>query len=158
MVSTIGLCFLVIIWPVSYRLDLSRNIGSRTLTPSDSILITPHYHLGFENGAAWLYTYEMPYRGSIVWLSNTNDPPPIRRLWYLGDYGFGHVIRHGKQGRSLSERSCDLPGVYFRRFWSFDNNLPDTTLRVSLWYPTLLLAVLPSLQVFRRSGLRVRKS
>ena len=155
--SAIGFCFLVIMWPVSYHLNLSRSIGSSKLTPSDYIPITPHYHLGFEGGSMWLYTYEMPYRGGIISLSDTNDPPPIVRAWHLGDYGFAHVIDLGK-GDHISERSCDLPGVYFRWIWRFDENPPYTTLCLSLWYPILLLAVLPMLWILRRGRLWFRNS
>ena len=155
--SAIGFCFLVVMWPVSYHLNLSRSIGSSKPTPSDSIPITPHYRLGFEDGSMWLYTYEMPYRGGIIWLSDTNDPPPIVRAWHFGDYGFAHAIYRGKSDR-MSDRSCDLPGIYFRRFWRFDDNPPYTTLRANLWYPISLLAVLPVLWITRRGLLWFRKS
>src|ERR1700734_3416332 len=109
-------------WPVSYFMDLSRSIGTGKLAPSDSIPVSPDYRLGFERGSLWLYTYEMPYRGSIYAMTSTNDPPPIRRFWYVGHYGFGHEIILGHE--HLSVRSCDLPGVYFRRFWRFDDKPP----------------------------------
>jgi hypothetical protein len=137
-------------WPVSYFMNLSRSFGIGKLAPSDSIPITAYYHLGFERGSLWFYTYEMPYRGSIMWLSGgTNDPPPVVRAWTLGDYGFSHVVR-SNTSEKMSERACDLPGIYFRRFWQFDDKPPYTTLCMSLWYPTLLLAILPALWFYRR--------
>jgi hypothetical protein len=157
LLSAIGFCFLVIIWPVSYHMNLSRSLGSSELTPSDSIAVTPHYRLGFEAGSIWFYRYEMPYRGSIIWISDTNDPPPVVRAWRFGDYGFGHAIYRGTSER-MSARDCDLPGIYFRRFWSFDNNPPYTTLRASLWYPLSVLAVLPALWFYRRGHFSFRKS
>ena len=155
--SAIGFCFLLIIWPVSYYLDLSRSIGSGKPTPSDSIPITPHYRLGFEGGSMWLYTHAMPYQGSIMWISGTNDPPPVVRAWNLGPYGFAHIVRSVRSGK-MSESTCDLPGIYFRRFWDFDANPAWTTLRMSLGYPLLLLAILPALWLYRRRRLCLRKS
>jgi hypothetical protein len=146
LLSAIAFCVLVVMWPASYFMDLSKSIGTGKLAPSDSILIAPYYRLGFERGSMWLYSYQMPYRGGTVSIWDKNDPPPIIRAWTCGDYGFSHVVRVGK----LSERACDLPGIYFRRFWRFDDNPPYTTLCVSLWYPVLLSAVLPFLWFFRR--------
>jgi hypothetical protein len=131
-------------------------MGSGKLVPSDSIPITPQYHLGFENGGMWFYTYEMPYRGSIISFSGPSDPPPFRWFWHVGDYGFGHEINFGHD--HISERSCDLPGVYFRRIWRFDDHPPYTTLRMSLWYPIFLLAVLPTLWILRHRHLWFKKS
>lgn len=149
LLSAIAFCLLAIIWPVSYSMNLSRSIGDAKLTPSDSIPVARHYRLGFERGAMWLYTDEIPYRGDIISINDTNNPP-TRWFWYLGDYGFGHEISYGRGHMPfLSSRYCDLPGVYFRRFWQFDDNLPWTTLRVSLWYPFFLSAALPLLWIFR---------
>lgn len=153
LLSAVTFCFLVLMWPVSYFLDLSRNLGADNLAPSDSIRIAPNYHLGFERGSMWLYTLAMPYRGSIMWMSDTNDPPPVVRSWRFGDYGFAHTVLVGK-GEKLSKRSCDLPGIYFRRFWRFDNNPPYTTLCLSLWYPVLLSAVMPLFWILRRRRLQ----
>jgi len=144
-------------WPVSYFLNLSRSLGTSKLMPSDSIPIAPHYHMGFERGSMWVYTYEMPYRGSIVWLSQTNDPPSVGHAWRIGDYGFSHSIDFHKSEK-LSARACDLPGIYFRRFWRFDDKPPYTTLCMSLWYPILLFAVLPTMWILRRGRLWFGKS
>jgi hypothetical protein len=157
LLSAVVLCFLLVMWPVSYFLNLSRSLSTGKLAPSDSISITPQYHLGFERGSMWFYTYEMPYRGSIMWLGGgTNDPPPVVREWTLGDYGFSHVVR-SNSSEKMSRRACDLPGIYFRRFWGFDDKLPYTTLRMSLWLPILLSAILPLLWIFRRNRLRLSK-
>jgi hypothetical protein len=66
----------------------------------------------------------------------------------LGGYGFSDEII-GPGNIRTSSRSCDLPGIYFRRFWRFDRNPPWTTLRISLWYPALLSATPPLLWIFR---------
>lgn len=140
-------------WPVSFMMDLSGSIGTGKLAPSDSISISPEYHLGFERGSLWLYTYEMPYRGSIYAMTSTNDPPPVESFWHCGQYGFGHKVSFGHDHISVS--SCDLPGIYFRRMWRFDDKPPYTTLKLSLGYPLLANAVLPAVWFFRRrhSGL-----
>jgi hypothetical protein len=156
LISAVVLCFLVVMWPASYFLNLSRSFGSGKLTPSDSIPVSPDYRLGFERGSLWLYTYAMPHRGGIVWMSGTNDPPSVVHGWTFGILGFAHIVHSNKTGK-LSERVCDFPGVYFRRFWGFDDKPPYTTLELSLWYPILLSAVLPLLWIFRRSRLRFSK-
>ena len=148
LLSAVIFCFLVVMWPASYYLNLSRGMGSGKLVPSDSVPITPHYRLGFEDGGMWLYTYEMPWKGGTYALTTTNDPPPYRWFCHIGDYGFGHEIIFGHE--HLSVRSCQLPGIYFLRMWRFDDNPPYTTLMMSLWYPILLLAVLPALWFYRR--------
>jgi hypothetical protein len=149
LLSAIGFCFLVIIWPVSYHLNLSRGIGSGKLVPSDSVAIVSGYRLGFEDGGAWFYNYEMPYRGSIYAMSSTNDPPPVRWFWHLGDYGFGHSTHFTRLG-TVSEGNCDFPGIYFRRIWHQGHEPAYSTLMMSLCYPILLLAVLPALWFYRR--------
>ena len=157
VLSVVVLCFLVVMWPVSYSLDLSRSLGSGKLAPSDSIPIGAHYHLGFERGSLWLYTYEMPYRGSIIGLaSGTNDSPSIVHAWRFGDYGFLHRVDFHKSEK-FSEKACDLPGIYFRRFWRFDDKPPYTTLCLSLWCPILLSAILPTLWFYRRGHFCFRK-
>lgn len=153
LLSAVVLCLLVVMWPASYFLNLSRSIGTAKHAPSDSIPVSPDYRLGFERGSLWLYTYEMPYRGGIMWISSTNDPPPVFHASTLGDYGFYHSIVSNKSEK-LSERACDLPGIYFRRFWRFDDQPPYTTLSMSLWYPMLLSVVLPFWWVFRHRRLR----
>jgi hypothetical protein len=123
-------------------------MGTGKLEPSDSVPVSLNYRLGFERGSLWLYTYEMPYHGGIVWLSSTNDLPSVVHIWGSGQFGFGHAVYSNKTDK-LSERFCDLPGVYFRRLWHFDDKPPYTTLELSLWYPILLSAILPLLWIFR---------
>jgi hypothetical protein len=144
-------------WPVSYHMNLSKSLMTDKLEPSDSIPVTPHLRLGFECGSIFLYSYEMPYRGSIIGLSSDeNDPPPVVQKWEFGGYGFSHSVSFHKTEK-MSWTGCDLPGIYFRRFWNFDNKPPYTTLETSLWYPILLFALLPLLWIFRRIRLRFSK-
>jgi hypothetical protein len=86
------------------------------------ITVTPHFYFGLFDGGAWFYSDEWPYHGSILQIGGQ---PPI-----------------------LQKSGLDLPGVYYRyvRFpahttWS---------LMVSLWYPVLLLAILPAVWIFHR--------
>jgi len=147
--SAVALCLLLVMVPVSQFLNLSRSLETGKLAPSDAISITRNYHLGFERGSLWLYTSEMPYRGGIMWLCSTNDPPPVVGTWTIGDYGFSHIVWSDASNK-MSERACDLPDIYFRRFWWFDDKLPYTTLKMSLWWPVLPSAVLPLWWVIRR--------
>ena len=74
--SAMVFCFLVVIWPVSYKMNLSRSLATDRYEPSDSIPLPAHYHLGFEEGGLWFYRHPTPYRGSIIGISSANDPPP----------------------------------------------------------------------------------
>jgi hypothetical protein len=146
---------LMIIWPVSYSLNLARGLGTGKLTPSDSIPLIFDYRLGAEDGAVWIYNQNMPYTGGIIGLASTNDPPPINKFWGLGSLGFRHEIdfdRHGKI--SMTINCCDLPGIYFRQFWVPDQGPAYTTLSVSLCYPFLLSAILPLYWIYRKIRLR----
>ena len=154
--SAIAFCFFVVIWPVSYEMNLSRSLATGKYEPSDSIPLPAQYHLGFEEGGMWFFSHPTPYRGSIIGMTSANDPPPYRWFWHIGFFGFGHEIHYGHEHRS--ERTCDFPGIYFRRFWWFDDNPPYTTLRLSLWYQVFLSAILPLLWVLRRRRLGVQKS
>jgi hypothetical protein len=149
LLSAICFCFLVIIWLASYHLNLSRGISSDKPMPGDSIFIIANYRLGFEDGSAWFYNHDAPYRGSIIALVSTNDPPPVAWFWRVGNYGFGHSTSFTKLGE-ISERSADFPGIYFRHIWHQGHNPPYATLMVSLWYPTILSAILPLLWFFSR--------
>jgi hypothetical protein len=155
--STVIYALLTIIWSMSYSFNLSR--GIETSAPSDSIPLIFDYRLGFEDGAVWIYNYKMPYRGGIMLLASTNDPPSINRFFGLGDYGFGHKTdfeRHNKI--SMTENYCDLPGIYFRQFWDPGQGSAYATLRVSLWYPALLSAVLPLCWISRHVVFRKKSN
>ena len=157
-ISTIGslilLCFLAIIWPVSYHLDLCKGLGSSKPIPSDSVPLISNYRVGFENGAVWLYNYEVPWMGGIWGLSNARH---THWGWYWNHYGFSHDIDfEGENKIAVSDRDCDLPGIYFRQFWTPGHDPAYTTLSASLWYPFLLSRISPMLWIFRH--LRLRKN
>jgi hypothetical protein len=156
MASAITCVFLLFIWPVSYFLDLSKNFETSKLARSDSLPLISDYHLGFENGAAWLYNGGMPYRGGIISLSGgTNTPQPISRSWSWGDCDFGHKIEFEGHNRvSMITTYSDLPGIYFRQFLAPSQRSAWTTLRVNLWYLILLSAILPIVWISRHVRLR----
>jgi hypothetical protein len=127
---------------------------------SDSIPVTSNYRLGFENGGAWFYTDAMPYRGSMMGVADENNPPQVIGEWHWGHFGFVH-IEYPKPSLP-DETLLDLPGIYFRRF-SQAGSPPWATLRISLWLPMAILAIVPSLWVihyrcFRRGGLEQAQS
>lgn len=149
--SAIILGLLVIIWPVSYSLNLVRGIRTGKLAPSDSITLISGYRLGFENGAAWFYNYEMPWFGGTIGLSDgPNAPKPVVRHWCFGGYGWGYEKHYDKQNKLTEiDSGCDFPGIYCRRFWTQGHDPAYTTLRISLCYPLLLSAIFPLLWILR---------
>jgi hypothetical protein len=162
---------LAIILPVSYHLN-------------DGIAITSGFHVGFFDGDVSFYSHDEPYRGSIVSIAspdtnevrypvivtlargvdmNIGDTHEVRWGWHTvdDDYDFGQITFIGKQGEVVDrERFCTLPGVYFRHFQmrGFGKVRAFWTFTLSLWYPILLLAVLPALWVFWHRRLWFRKS
>lgn len=150
--SLILLCFSVIIWPASYHLDLCKGLGSGRPTPSDSVPLISGYRVGFEDGGIWLYNYEIPWMGGTWGLAKAQH-----YSWY--HCGFGHFVDFDKEGKILtSERECNLPGIYFRRFWTPGRDPAYTTLSASLWYPILLSVILPLSWISRRFRVRENSS
>src|SRR6266496_317564 len=91
------------------------------------VAVTPSFHFCLFGGGAWFYSDEWPYNGSIIQI---NGQPPISR----------------KSG-------LDFPGVYYRYF-----RFPAHTtwsLMLSLWYPIVLLAILPALWISHRRHLHM---
>lgn len=92
------------------------------------IAVTARFHVGFFDGGVWFYSDEWPYRGSIIQVGG--QPPLLRQA------GF------------------DFSGIYYRYFL-----LPaDSTwsLRVSLWYPFLLSAILPAFSIYQWGRVHLR--
>ena len=100
--------------------------------------------MGFEDGGVWLYNYETPWMGGTWGFANARN-----YSWY--HCGFGHFIDFDKEGKIVtSARVCDLPGIYFQRFWTPGNDPAYTTLSLNLCYPVLLSAILPLWWIRRR--------
>ena len=130
--SAIFFCFLVIIWPVSYHLDLTKGLGSGKPVPSDSVPIISGYRLGFEDGAVWFYNYDIPWLGGTGRFADTNL---LRVVWYRrsGDYNIFHENDFkGRDNIVETLDSCNLPGIYFYRIWERGNDPAYTTLSASL--------------------------
>ncbi len=141
-VSTIGICLLALMWPISYQFNLSKNMSEAKITASDCIDLSTNLHLGLENGSFWLYSEEMPYRGSMLTVGRENGPPPVVHEWGLGGCGFVHIEDNP------DERIFALPGIYFERILT-PKSPPWTTLRVRIWLPILFLTIAPLLWIFR---------
>jgi hypothetical protein len=81
--------------------------------------------------------------------------------WHIGDYyGFYHstsVDSHGSDSGPLVVTIFNLPGTRFREVSYFYESHPIWTFMFSLWYPILLLAVLPALCFYRRGHFWFRK-
>lgn len=71
---------MVILWLLSYHLNLSRGLAE--LKPSDSIPILSGYRLGFEDGGAWFYNNQMPYRGSIISSSSVKSGYDLPGIYF----------------------------------------------------------------------------
>ena len=149
--SAMILTILIIMWPASYNLNLAKGLRTGKLAPSDSIPLIFGYRLGFENGGVWLYNYEMPWFGGTYSLtSGSNSSKPVVRYWHSGDYDLGYEADYDGKNKVVGvENDCDLPGIYFRQFWTLGKGPSYTTLMVSLCYPVLMSAVLPMLWILR---------
>jgi hypothetical protein len=159
--SAIICCLLLACLPVSYHLVLSDvDTDSRRVIAHDSIAITPHFRCGISGGGIWFFNLDYPYSGSTRHISDGQGGIFYRggrarekHDWgcRAGGYGISQVSFIGEQGELVGkDRFGDLPGIYYRHFewW---------TLRLSLWYPILLFAVLPALWVVRNRSLLARK-
>jgi hypothetical protein len=138
---------------MSYGLNLAKGLGMGKLVPSDSIPVSFGYRLGIERGAIWVYNYKMPWYGGTYSLSGGNNmSKPAIRYWHLGDYDLGYETDYDEENKPVGrENDCDLPGIYFRQFWTRGHDPAYATLSVSLWYPVLFFAVLPLLWILRQS-------
>jgi hypothetical protein len=149
MTSAVVWGLLALMLPISYRLDIWKHY----------VAITSRFHIGFFQGGVWFYSHDKPYMGSIM---NIGAPPTheVSRVWRTshGDYGVALSTFIGEQGEIVDKMTaCTLPGIYFRHFQVHGEVLPLWTLMVSLWYPLLLSAILPSFWIFRHGPLWFRK-
>ena len=155
--SGVACLAVVIVTVVGYRLDeRSRGLLDEQ---KHGITVTPHFHIRFSAGGVWFYSEELPYRGSIIALGDSEGnlhygdgryARPIRdRVWHVGDYGVRLTALANQNGQIVrSESACDFPGIYYRRF-QWIGERPDWTLMVNCLYPFLLFAVLPTMWISR---------
>jgi len=111
--------------------------------------IAPRFHIRFSGGGVWFYSEELPYRGEVNFIGGGRSRVVRDSLWHLGRYGV-RLQAYARDGQTWREdTSCDLPGIYYRRF-DVTGAPPDWTLRVSCLYPFTLLAIVPALWTRRR--------
>jgi hypothetical protein len=146
-------------------LTLGLTIAAFWLSPwKQHLTITDSFHIGLFRGLGGDLIGRItffndseygPYRGSIIGLVDEQGnllyeggrAQPIRRFfWSVGDHGILCRTYVDERGEPVQkESSCDLPGIYYRRFeWS---ETVLWTLMVSFWYPLFLFALLPCLWV-----------
>src|ERR1035437_7135389 len=156
-VSSVACLTLIIATVVGYRLDQE----SRSLLDEKrhGIAMTPHFHIRFSEFGVWFYSEDLPYHGSVralvdekgnLYYGDGRRARPIRdRLWHLGNCGVRLEEMANLDDQTVRrEISCNLPGVYYRRF-EWIGERPDWTLMVSCWYPFLLFSGLPVWWIFR---------
>ena len=154
-ISTIAsavLCgLLVALYAVSYCLDRS----------AQCIRITPSFNLGVSDGGVYFFNRDQPWLDGIFSLAGTNAANEVVSSWHIDDYyGFYHsqsVERHGSDSGLLTVTIFNLPGTRFREVSYFWESRPIWTFLVSLWYPILLLAILPAFWFYRRRHFWFRK-
>ena len=150
IVSAVLCGLFVALFAVSYHLDYEQGIR-----------VTPSFHIGCCDGRAYFFSHDHPWLDGIMWMSDTNSPKPVVTSWHIGDYyGFYHssvVERHGSDSGLLAATIFNLPGSRFREVFYFWESRPIWTFMLSLWYPILLLAVLPALWFYRRGHFWFRK-
>ena len=133
----------------------------------DSIAITSHFRCGISDGGIWFFSLDVPYTGSVrhggdeqgIYYEGGRARATRDRSWVVGHFGFVQTSYAGDKGEFVGrDRSADLPGIYYRQFVWWKQEFPWWTLRVSLWHPIVLFAILPMLWVIRRRGFWFRKT
>ncbi len=106
---------LLVLWAISYHFDIW----------TDKITFSPQFHIGAFDGRISFYNDEVPYRGSIIALSDGkgNTYPSI-----------------------LREIGWNFPGIYYRYFRFPTHTL--WTLTLSFFYPVFLVGFLPFTRFF----------
>jgi hypothetical protein len=155
VLASIAACgLLLVVFPVSYWLEVGGLDAKGRLVSKQSIRIVSDFRAGFEGGRLWVFNYAAPYQGSTIAIVDSSvDPAPVGRSWHWGNYGVGHEILFAGREK-ISEWGCDLPGVYFRHIWRQRYSPPMTSLGMSLWYPISISAALPLWWIFRHSRFR----
>ncbi len=112
--------------------------------------VTPSFHVGLGDGRAYVFSHERPYLDGIISLSGTNAQ--VVSSWHITNL-IGHdtsIERYGSGSGPISVTFFNLPGTRFREVNYFFESRPIWTFMVSLWYPILLLSVLPAIRFYRR--------
>ena len=160
--SAVLCCLFFVLLPVSYHLTLTDfDSQSRRVVSHDSVAMTSHSRCGISNGGIWLFSLDVPYTGSVRHLGDERgvlyEGGHARRTrdrsWIVGHFGFVQTSYTGEEDEFVGrDRGADLPGIYYRHFIWGKQTAPWWTLRVSLWYPIVLFAILPLFWMIRRKG------
>jgi hypothetical protein len=115
----------------------------------------------FSNGGAYFFSHDQPFLDGTFSLTETNTPKAVVSGWHIGDYyGFYHslsVVRYEADYGPLAVTIFNLPGIRFRSISYFWESRPIWTILVSLWYPILALAILPTLWLYHSGHFWFRK-
>jgi hypothetical protein len=151
--SGIASAFMLILLPVSYDTNIADvDSSTRRLTSPASIPILSCFRCGVYRGGIWFFTGDVPYMGSSTHAADESgilgEGGHAREIrdWCCGAgcYGFLQVTYVADNRVFVGrDRAADLPGVYYRYFEWWNSPRPWSTLRISLWLPILVFAVLP---------------
>ena len=160
-------CFLLLLLPVSHCVDIAdRDNSTGRLTSPASIPVLSYFRCGVYKGGIWFFTGDVPYMGSSMHAGDESGifwegghAREIRdRDWVALHYGYLQVTYVCDRGEFVGrDRAADLPGLYYRHFewWNWPH--PWSTLRISLWLPILLVALLPAFWFIRQVSRLARK-
>jgi hypothetical protein len=154
--SLVGCILFLVLLPVSELLSLPFfTTHGDAIDPHASFSIGI-YHCGISRGGIWFFNDELPYTGSIIGFEGQwgGKKTTDRTDWswvFKQQYGIEQVSHIDESGQSAGmSRYGDFPGIYYRHFEWWRQTLPWWTLRVSLWYPITLFAMLPVWWSIRR--------
>lgn len=154
-------CLAIVLLPISYSQELADyDSAARRLFSPDSVAVTSNARCGIYKGGVWLFSGDVPYMGSSMHVVDSDGRVGYEHgrrtretrdwCWTLKDFGFLQATYTGENGEFVGrDRAADLPGIYYRHFEWWKQVRPWWTVRVSLCYPIVAFAVLPTVRIFR---------
>lgn len=147
---------LLLLIPLSFLLELPSIGSGGDIDPKGAVSVGS-LSVVASGGNLWLYTGELPYRGSIITTEGMWDGVSVsEQLDWGWDYrriGFGQVSYIDQTGSSAGlERYGDFPGLYYRYFRWRSSQYPWWTLRLGLFFPIALTAILPTWWLTKKFG------
>jgi hypothetical protein len=145
----------LLLLPFSYGLDLPEHVRGSNDIDSKATFSIGSLHCGAVGGRLWFFNDVLPYTGSIISLEGSwgGKSTTQRTDWSWGfrRYGIAQESFIDDSGQAAGkDRYADFPGIYYRHFEWWNRTDPWWTLAVSLWYPAVLFAVLPSWCIIRK--------
>ncbi len=151
---------LLLLLPLSFFLELPSFGTGGKIAPNGAV---PIGSLSFaaSGGNLWLFTGELPYRGSIISIVGMWDGVPVTEQldwsWDYKRYGFGQVSFIDQNDSSSGvDRYCYFPGISYRYFSWRSSQYPWWTLRMCLLLPIALTALLPIWWLTLKFGARLK--